>query len=333
MNRTFTDNIEETRSASSLRSYFLQTVSERLGRRAVRNIGDNARKMTHAQQKLMFEMLARTPSQMAADARSFAVDAGQRSILTLDVLRRWSDQNSAVQDDGAAPSHVLIYENDIVMSGRDLPMPCNYFLLRIKPDADQQILEWKRPYVIIDPRAGHGPGIGGFKRDSQVGVALADGHPVYFISFSQEPEPQQTLAAVTHAEAAFLRHIRELHPNSPAPIVVGNCQGGWAAAILAATHPDLSGPVVLNGAPMSYWSGKLGQDPMRYSGGLAFGAVPAAMAGDLGGGIFDGAYLVQNFEQLNPGRNWFRKYYDLYAPWTPAPSAFSSLRNGGGHST
>ena len=43
------------------------------------------------------------------------------------------------------------------------------------------------------------------------------------------------------------------------------------------------------------------------------GAFPAAVAGDLGGGIFDGAYLVQNFEQLNPGRIWFRKYYDLYA--------------------
>jgi Protein of unknown function (DUF3141) len=39
----------------------------------------------------------------------------------------------------------------------------------------------RRPYVIIDPRAGHGPGIGGFKDDSQVGVALAAGHPVYFV--------------------------------------------------------------------------------------------------------------------------------------------------------
>jgi hypothetical protein len=33
---------------------------------------------------------------------------------------------------------------------------------------------------------------------------------------------------------------------------------------------------------------------------------------DLGGGIFDGAHLVQNFEFLNPGRTLFRKYTDLY---------------------
>ena len=34
---------------------------------------------------------------------------------------------------------------------------------------------------------------------------------------------------------------------------------------------------------------------------------------DLGGGEFDGAHLVSNFEQLNPGRNFFGKYYDLFA--------------------
>jgi hypothetical protein len=29
--------------------------------------------------------------------------------------------------------------------------------------------------------------------------------------------------------------------------------------------------------------------------------------------VFDGAHLVSNFEQLNPGRNFFGKYYDLFA--------------------
>ena len=28
------------------------------------------------------------------------------------------------------------------------------------------------PFVVVDPRAGHGPGIGGFKADSEIGVAL-----------------------------------------------------------------------------------------------------------------------------------------------------------------
>ena len=54
--------------------------------------------------------------------------------------------------------------------------------------------------MIIDPRAGHGPGIGGFKDDSQVGVALREGHPVYFVIFFREPEPGQTLLDVCDAE-------------------------------------------------------------------------------------------------------------------------------------
>ena len=44
-----------------------------------------------------------------------------------------------------------------------------------------------------DPRAGHGPGIGGFKADSEIGVAMAAGHPVYFVGFTPEPEPDQTI--------------------------------------------------------------------------------------------------------------------------------------------
>ena len=41
--------------------------------------------------------------------------------------------------------------------------------------------------MIVDPRAGHGPGIGGFKADSEIGVAMKAGHPTYFIGFPARP--------------------------------------------------------------------------------------------------------------------------------------------------
>ena len=44
-------------------------------------------------------------------------------------------------------------------------------------------------------------------------------------------------------------------PTAPKPAIVGNCQGGWAAMMLAAADPDDTGPIVINGAPMSYWGG------------------------------------------------------------------------------
>ena len=84
----------------------------------------------------------------------------------------------------------------------------------------------RRPYIIIDPRAGHGPGIGGFKDDSQVGAALHDGCPVYFVIFYPDPMPGQTLLDVCAAEKQFVHKVRELHPNSPKPALIGNCQGG-----------------------------------------------------------------------------------------------------------
>lgn len=247
-------------------------------------------------------------------------DAGERAVLFADILRQRGDIFLEHEAAGAPP--VLIYDYDLVVDGADLPRPSNYILLRIKPKPGQEVFDWKRPYVIIDPRAGHGPGIGGFKKDSQVGVALADCHPVYFVAFRPHPVEGQTIADVTHTEAEFLREIRKRHPKSPKPIVVGNCQGGWATAILAATNPDLAGPIVLNGAPMAYWSGRLGQDPMRYTGGIAGGVLPAMLVSDLGGGKFDGANLVMNFEMLNPGRTWFRKYYDVFADADGDPARF-----------
>jgi len=241
----------------------------------------------------------------------YLVDAAQRAVLTFDALRERG--NVFVEHEKAGLPPVLMYDHEVVLDGRDLPRPCNYVLLRIVPPAGVETFDWKRPYVIVDPRAGHGAGIGGFKADSQVGVALRDGHPVYFVSFRPFPEPGQTLAHVTRAEAAFVKEIARRHPRAPKPIVVGNCQGGWATMLLAATNPDLTGPVVVNGAPLAYWSGRTGGHPMRYNGGLLGGALPALVASDLGAGRFDGAHLVMNFEQLNPGRTWFRKYYELFA--------------------
>ena len=171
--------------------------------------------------------------------------------------------------------------------------------------------------MIIDPRGGHGPGIGGFKDDSQVGVALREGHPVYFVIFFPNPEPGQTLLDVCEAEREFVHHVRALHPGAPKPAIVGNCQAGWAAMMLAASSPDDTGPVVIVGAPMSYWGGAWregeGDNPMRYAGGLLGGTWLASLASDVGAGKFDGAWLVQNFENLNPANTFWNKYYNVFA--------------------
>lgn len=240
----------------------------------------------------------------------YATDAMQRSALVFETLRkRGNDYVDHIQS-GMPP--VLDFKYEVIIDGHNLSSPVNYLLLKIEPPKGTVIDELRAPVMIIDPRAGHGAGIGGFKPDSQVGDAFADGHAVYFVAFRPMPEPTQTIADVRDAEIIFLQEIIQRHPNSPKPIVVGNCQGGWAAMLLASSAPELMGPIVLNGSPMSYWAGKIGDNPMRYTGGIKGGAVPALLLADLGNGLFDGANLVANFESLNPANSLFSKYYKLY---------------------
>jgi hypothetical protein len=245
-------------------------------------------------------------------ATEYATDAAQRSLLFLDVMRQRG--NAYHEHVAKAAPHVLEFNCELVMDGRKLDRPVNYVLVRIVPPADVQISQTARPFVIVDPRAGHGPGIGGFKADSEIGMAMRAGHPCYFIGFLPEPMPGQTIADIARAEAEFLAEVVKRHPQADGkPCVIGNCQAGWAVMILAAIRPELFGPIIIAGSPLSYWDGVRGKYPMRYTGGLLGGSWLTALVSDLGGGKFDGAMLVQNFENQNPANTYWTKQYNLYS--------------------
>jgi pimeloyl-ACP methyl ester carboxylesterase len=247
-----------------------------------------------------------------ASALEYLVDTGQRSVLFLDVMRQRGAQYREHLEETVP--HVLNYEVELIADGRNLKRPVNYGLVRIKPPAGVEIDLTRRPFVVIDPRAGHGPGIGGFKADSEIGVAMKAGHPCYFIGFMPEPMPGQTIEDIARAEGTFLEKVIALHPDADGkPCVIGNCQAGWAVMILAALRPELFGPMIIAGAPLSYWAGVRGKYPMRYSGGLLGGSWLTALTSDLGGGKFDGAWLVQNFENMNPSNTLWTKQYNVYS--------------------
>ena len=236
-------------------------------------------------------------------------DAWQRSILYTDIRRQRGDQYRAHMRE--AVPNVLNFPSKLVMSGRDLPRPVNYGMVRIQPPQDMPADETKRPFVVIDPRAGHGPGIGGFKPDSEIGAAMRAGHPCYFVGFLPNPEPGQTVEDVMRADAAFVRKAAELHPDSRGkPAVIGNCQAGWQVLMAASLWPELFGPIIVAGSPLSYWAG---DNPMRYVGGLTGGSWLTAFTSDLGHGRFDGAWLVRNFENLDPANTLWAKQYRVYA--------------------
>ena len=257
------------------------------------------------------KLLADAMGKLTKDAVEYMVDMGQRRILFMDAMRQRGNNMLAHYEAGMPP--LLAYDYEVLLDARTFDRPANYLLLRIKDPHGRKPAPGHRPIVIIDPRAGHGPGIGGFKKDSEVGMALTEGHPTYFVVFTPDPMPNQTIEDVELAEIRFIEEVYRRHPKEGRPIVYGNCQAGWAVAMLGADRPDVTGPIVINGAPLSYWSGGAGVNPMRVTGGLIGGSWATRMLCDLGCGVFDGAHLVMNFEHLNPANTLWKKDYNLFS--------------------
>jgi pimeloyl-ACP methyl ester carboxylesterase len=271
------------------------------------------------------------PLGMFTPVMDYMIDAAQRGVLFCDVMRQRGNQYR--ERLAEIVPHVLDYEVELVVDGRTLDRPVNYALARVIPPAGIEFDSKRRPFVVVDPRAGHGPGIGGFKADSEIGVAFKAGHPCYFIGFLPEPIPGQTIEDIARAEAVFLEKVIALHPEANGkPCVIGNCQAGWAVMMLAAIRPELFGPIIVAGSPLSYWAGVRGKFPMRYSGGLLGGSWLTALTSDLGHGKFDGAWLVQNFENQNPANTLWSKPYNLYSKIdTEAPRYLGFEKWWGGH--
>ena len=250
---------------------------------------------------------------VASTFPTYPQDAFERWLLFLDTLRERANNMIAHEQQGLPP--LLDFEYELLLDARKFDRLANYALLRITRAGDDCwedcVDETKAPVIIIDPRAGHGPGIGGFKHDSEVGMAMHEGHPAYFVIFYPEPIAGQTLSDVHFALRQFVTEVAKRHPNAP-PVLYGNCQAGWAVALLSADCEGLTGPIVLNGSPLSYWSGDAETSPMRMLGALAGGTWAAHLIADLGDGRFDGAWLAQNFENLQPEKAIYEKYANLF---------------------
>ena len=80
----------------------------------------------------------------------YMVDALQRSVLFLDLLRQRG--NEEIEISSRPMATVLRFDHEELMSGRSLPRPINYSLLRILPSPGVAIDRRKRPVVVVDPR-------------------------------------------------------------------------------------------------------------------------------------------------------------------------------------
>ena len=280
--------------------------------RPLEELSDRIGKLAPAALNTLGELSGQIGKLAPTAFNEYARDFWQRSVLFLDILRQRGNQREEMLAHGV--TSVLIYDSELVMRGDELPHPVNYSLLRIIPPEGAEIDDRKRPVFVIDPRAGQGPGIGGFKQLSEIGDAFKAGHPVYFAGFTASPVEGQRVEDVARAYTIFIEKVAELHPEALGkPFVFGNCQAGWHAMMAACMRPDVVGPMVIAGAPLSYWGGVRGKNAMRYLGGWYGGTWLDRMMSDIGNGIFDAAWLVANFDNLNPANTLWTKQYNVWA--------------------
>ena len=275
-----------------------------------------AKAKTKTRPKVRAPQLAPSPAptaKLAQDALDYWVDTWQRSVLFWDVLRERGNQYLEHARAGAAP--VLAFDYRIVVDGRELEDPVNYALARIVPPLDCAAPDaTKRPFVVIDPRAGHGPGIGGFKMDSEIGVALRQGHPCYFMLFFPQPMPGQTIERVARAEYRFFEEVNALHPQAAGQTVCHRQLPGR----LGIDDPCRRRPAPARPDPSCRFADRLlvrrrGKESDALFRRPARRQLAASLASDVGHGQFDGAFLVNNFEQLNPAHTYWTKLYNVYS--------------------
>ena len=280
--------------------------------------------MQSAISEVVSALTASSPADAMRSSVAYAADWIERWVLFCDTLRQRG--NNFLEHERAGKPPLLVFKYETIVDGRKRERPVNYALVRITPPAGCAVDETKRPFIIIDPRRGTDLESAGSNKIPKWASHCEPGIRFTSSFSSRGRSPGKHLQTSARRRRTLSRLWRERHPDSPKPALVGNCQGGWATMLLAAARPELTGPIVINGAPMSYWSGSWhggeGENPMRYLGGLMGGAWAALLTADLGNGLVDGAHFVSNFERLNPANTLWSKYYHLFANVDTEPPRF-----------
>ncbi len=90
--------------------------------------------------------------------------------------------------------------------------------------------------------------------------------------------------------------------------LVGLCQGGWMAAMIAARFPDKVNALVLAGAPIDANAGDGVIKRMAHKTPLSFYEDLVA----LGGGLMQGKFMLQGWKNMHPAQHYFQDQVDLY---------------------
>jgi poly(3-hydroxyalkanoate) synthetase len=161
-------------------------------------------------------------------------------------------------------------------------------------DAAPQVV----PTLVLPPQAGHSSQVVDFSpAQSQLDVIAAAGlSRVYALEWRRATTATRDVTITDYLDVID-RSIRRMGGRAN---VVGNCQGGWLAAIYAALHPDRVHTLTLAGAPIDFHAGESVIASSTRVLTSAFGLAPYKALVAVGGGNMPGRAVLTNFIAIQP---------------------------------
>jgi poly(3-hydroxybutyrate) depolymerase len=155
------------------------------------------------------------------------------------------------------------------------------------------------PTLVLPPQAGHDSCIVDYSPEqSQMRVILEAGLERAFSLDWIGATPETADASIDDYLEAIDRSVEYCGGRVN---LIGDCQGGWLAAIYAALHPDRINTLSLAGAPIDFHAGEpVIHEVLRQlapGGNMRF--YEALVAAD--GGVFKGEHMLAGFVLIQPG--------------------------------
>lgn len=230
--------------------------------------------------------VVRTATELTRAAGTAWVDALTRATTPLEMATRGLLWVNAMHDRREPRWHRA---NEIVFS-----TPFAHLRDFSAPDADPDVV----PTLVLPPQAGHSSHVVDYSpAQSQLDVIAAAGLTRVF-AFEWRPATTATRdVSITEYLQVIDRSIRRMGGRAN---LVGNCQGGWLAAIYAALYPERVHTLTLAGAPIDFHAGEsvIASSTRVMTGAMGLAPYRALVA--LGGGNMPGRAVLTNFIAIQP---------------------------------
>ncbi|MEJ3658722.1 alpha/beta fold hydrolase [Actinomycetes bacterium KLBMP 9759] len=154
------------------------------------------------------------------------------------------------------------------------------------------------PTLVLPPQAGHSSHVVDFApAQSQLRTIAAAGlSTLYVLEWRAATTATRDVTIADYVEVVD-RSVRHMGGRAN---LVGDCQGGWLAAIYTALHPERVHTLTLAGAPIDFHAGEsvVASSTRVLTGALGLAPYRALVA--LNGGTMPGAAALANFIAIQP---------------------------------